>query len=134
VKFPNKNMKDFRKFKIKFCDRLYILDEYWIRFCKRMGLISKACTMIKCNYTVMNNYIYLLFIYSYTSTVWAGTIPSTSSSPLMMAGKPKWKKSSGKLRHRWEDNITMYLKHIDWEDVEQIYLALVNMVMNLRIP
>jgi hypothetical protein len=45
----------------------------------------------------------------------------------------------GRLRHRWEDNIKMYLREVGWGDMDLIYLlqdkdqlrALVNTVVNL---
>jgi hypothetical protein len=47
-----------------------------------------------------------------------------------------------RLRHRWEDNIRMYLRETGWEGMDWIHLAqnrgqwqaLVNMVMNLQVP
>jgi hypothetical protein len=46
------------------------------------------------------------------------------------------------LRHRWEDNIKMDCKEIEWEGVDWIHTAedwdswqaVVNMVMNLWVP
>jgi hypothetical protein len=54
-------------------------------------------------------------------------------------GKPKGKRLLGRLRHRWEDNIKMYLRNVGWDDMDWINLVqngdrlrgLVNMVMNL---
>jgi hypothetical protein len=48
----------------------------------------------------------------------------------------------GRPGHRWEDNIRMDLRELEWEDVECIHLAqdgdqyqaLVITVMNLRVP
>jgi hypothetical protein len=48
----------------------------------------------------------------------------------------------GRPRHRWEDNIKMDLREIGFGDVDWIHLAkhrdrwraLVNMVINLRVP
>jgi hypothetical protein len=45
-------------------------------------------------------------------------------------------------RHRWEDNVRMYLKDIKWNDMESIYLAenrdkwwaVVNIVTKLWVP
>jgi hypothetical protein len=57
-------------------------------------------------------------------------------------GKPEGKRSLGRLRHRWVCNIKMYLREIgcggmDWislgQDRDQ-WRALVNVVMNLRVP
>jgi hypothetical protein len=57
-------------------------------------------------------------------------------------GKPEGKKPIGGRRHSCEDNIRMDIKGLGWrgmdwidlaEDTEQ-WRALVNMVMNLRVP
>jgi hypothetical protein len=52
------------------------------------------------------------------------------------------KRPLGRPRHRWEDNIKMDLRDIEFGDVYWIHLAqdrvswwaLVNTVMNLRVP
>jgi hypothetical protein len=57
-------------------------------------------------------------------------------------GKPEGKRPLGRPRHRWVDNINMDLREIEWDGVDWIYLAqdrdqwraVVNMVMNLRVP
>jgi hypothetical protein len=57
-------------------------------------------------------------------------------------GKPEGKKPLGRPRRRWVDNIEMYLREIVWDGMDWIDLAqdkehwraLVNTVMNLRIP
>jgi hypothetical protein len=59
-----------------------------------------------------------------------------------LVGKPERKKPLGRQRHRWVDNIKMDLGEIgfdgmDWIDPTQNgdqWRALVNMVMNLRVP
>jgi hypothetical protein len=51
-------------------------------------------------------------------------------------------KELGRPRHRWEDNIGMDLREIEWESVDWIRLAqdrdqrraVLNTVMNLRTP
>jgi hypothetical protein len=60
----------------------------------------------------------------------------------ILVGKPDGKKPLGRPRHRWEDNIRMDLSEIGWEVVDWIHRAqdrhqlqaLVNTVMNLRVP
>jgi hypothetical protein len=57
-------------------------------------------------------------------------------------GKLEGKRPLGRPRRRWEDNIKMYLRDIgccgmDWIDLAQDrdqWRALVNTVMNLRVP
>jgi len=57
-------------------------------------------------------------------------------------GKPEGKRPLGRPRHRWEDNIKMYLQEMgcgswDWIEVAQDkerWWALVNVVMNLQVP
>jgi hypothetical protein len=60
----------------------------------------------------------------------------------ILVGKPEGKRRLGRSRHRWVDNIKMDLREIVWDDMDCIDLtqdrdkwrALVNMVMNLRVP
>jgi hypothetical protein len=60
----------------------------------------------------------------------------------VLMGKPERKRPLGRLRHRWEDGIRTDLREIGWESVDWIQLAqdkdcwraVVNMVMNLRVP
>jgi hypothetical protein len=59
-----------------------------------------------------------------------------------LVGKPEGKRPLGRPRHRWIDNIKMDLLEIrvsvvDWIDLAQDryrWRALVNSVMNLRVP
>jgi hypothetical protein len=56
----------------------------------------------------------------------------------ILARKPEGKRPLGRSRRRWEDNITMDLREIGWGCMDWIDLAqdraLVNTVMNLRVP
>jgi hypothetical protein len=60
----------------------------------------------------------------------------------ILEGKPEGKRPLGRPRHRWVDNIKMNLTEtvwdgMDWTDLAQDrdqWRALVNAVMNLRVP
>ncbi|PNF24189.1 hypothetical protein B7P43_G16874, partial [Cryptotermes secundus] len=60
----------------------------------------------------------------------------------ILVGKPEGKRPKGRPRRRWVDNIRTDLKEIAWDGMDWIDLAqdrdqwraLVNMVMNLRVP
>jgi hypothetical protein len=60
----------------------------------------------------------------------------------ILVGKPEGKRPLGRPRRRWVDNIKTDLREIGWDGVDWIDLAqnrdqwraLVNMVMNLRVP
>jgi hypothetical protein len=60
----------------------------------------------------------------------------------LLVGKPEGKRPLGRPRRRWVDNIKMDLLEIGWGGVDWIGLAqdrdkwraLVNAVMNLRVP
>jgi hypothetical protein len=60
----------------------------------------------------------------------------------VLVGKPEGKKPLGRPRRRWEDNIKMDLREVgcggmDWIGLAQDrdrWQALVNAVMNLRVP
>jgi hypothetical protein len=57
-------------------------------------------------------------------------------------GKPEGKRPLGKPRRRWEDNVHMDLREIEWGGMDWIDVAqdrdqrrgLANTVMNLRVP
>jgi hypothetical protein len=57
-------------------------------------------------------------------------------------GEPEGKRPLGRPRRDWVDNIRMDVREIGWDDMDWIDLvqdrvqwrALVNMVMNLRVP
>jgi hypothetical protein len=60
----------------------------------------------------------------------------------ILVGKPERERPIGILKRRWEDNIRIDLQKLGWKIVEWIHLAqdrdqwraLVNTVMNLRVP
>jgi hypothetical protein len=60
----------------------------------------------------------------------------------VLVGKPERKRSLGRPRHRWEENIRMDLQEVgrgcvDWTGLAQDrdrWRALVNAVKNLRVP
>jgi hypothetical protein len=57
-------------------------------------------------------------------------------------GKPEGKRLLGRPRRRWVDSIKIYLREVGWDDMDWIevvqdrdqWRALVNRVMNLRVP
>jgi hypothetical protein len=54
----------------------------------------------------------------------------------VLLGKPEGRRPFGRLRRRWEDNIKMDLQEV-WIELAQdkdSWRALVNAVMNLRVP
>jgi hypothetical protein len=60
----------------------------------------------------------------------------------VLVRKPEGKRPMGRPRHRWEDNIKAYIQEVgcggmDWTELAQNrdrWRALVNAVMNLRVP
>jgi hypothetical protein len=66
----------------------------------------------------------------------------TRNAYRILVGKPEGKKPLGRPRLRWVDNIKIDLREIGWDGVDWINLAqdsdkwraLVNTVMNLRVP
>jgi hypothetical protein len=60
----------------------------------------------------------------------------------ILVGRPEERRPLGRPRRRWGDNIKMDLREMEFGDVDWIYLvqdrdrwrALVNTVMNLRVP
>jgi hypothetical protein len=76
---------------------------------------------------------------------WAGHVAQmgeTRNAYRILVGKPEGKRPLGRPRRRWVDNIKMDLRKREWDGVDWIELAqdrdqwraLVNTVMNLRIP
>ena len=59
----------------------------------------------------------------------------------VLVGKPEGKRPLGRPRRRWEDNIKMDFQEVEWgmdwielaQDRDR-WRALVNAVMNLRVP
>jgi hypothetical protein len=66
----------------------------------------------------------------------------TRNAYRILVGKPEGKRPLGRPRHRWVDNIKVDLGEIGWDGRNWIELAqdrdqwraLVNTVMNLRVP
>jgi hypothetical protein len=60
----------------------------------------------------------------------------------ILVGNPEGKRPLGRPKRRWEDNIRLDLREIEWEGVDCMHLAqdrdqwrsLVNTVMNHRVP
>jgi hypothetical protein len=73
---------------------------------------------------------------------WAGHVVNMGEGRGMyrvLVGKPEGKRPLGRPRHRWEDNIKIDLQEVgmDWIKLAQDrdrWWALVNAVMNLRVP
>ena len=74
---------------------------------------------------------------------WAGYVARMGGRGVhrVLVGKPEGKKSLGRPRRRWEDNIKMDLQEVggggDWMELAQDrdrWRALVNTVLNLRVP
>jgi hypothetical protein len=76
---------------------------------------------------------------------WAGNVArmgEVRGAYHILVGRPEGRRPLGRPRHRWEDNIKMDLWEIGFWDVDWIHWAqdrdrwraLVNTVMNLRVP
>jgi hypothetical protein len=68
---------------------------------------------------------------------WAGHVArmrETRNAYKILVGKPDRKRPLGRRRSRRVDNIKMDLGEIGWHGRDWIELALVNTVMNLRVP
>jgi hypothetical protein len=70
------------------------------------------------------------------------TMGETTNAHRILVGKPGGKRPLGRPRRTWVDNIKMGLREIKWDGMDWIELAqdsdqwraLVNTVMNLRVP
>jgi hypothetical protein len=76
---------------------------------------------------------------------WAGHAALTwekRNTYRILVGKPEGKRTLERPRRRWVDNIKIDLREMGWDDMDWVDLsqdrnqwrALVNMVMNLRVP
>jgi hypothetical protein len=76
---------------------------------------------------------------------WAGHVArmaERSNAYTILVRKPEGRRPLGRTRRRWEENIKMDLREIEWDGMEWIDLAqdrnqwraLVNTVLNLRVP
>jgi hypothetical protein len=76
---------------------------------------------------------------------WSGHVArmgETRNACRILVGKPEGKRALGRQRRRWVDNIKRDLREIGWDGIDWIELvqdrdqwrALVNTVMNLRVP
>jgi hypothetical protein len=52
-----------------------------------------------------------------------GTHGEVRNAYKILVGKPEGKRSLGRPRHRWEDNIRVDIKEIWWDGVDWIHLA-----------
>jgi hypothetical protein len=77
--------------------------------------------------------------------MWAGHVARMGEKRngyRILVGKPEGKRPLGRPRRKWVDNIEMDLREIGWDGMDWIDLtqdrdqwtALVNTVMNLRVP
>jgi hypothetical protein len=58
---------------------------------------------------------------------------------MVLVGRPEGKRSLGRPRRRWEDNIKMDLQEVGWDWMQLVqdrdrWWALANAAMNLRVP
>jgi hypothetical protein len=80
--------------------------------------------------TKINEYLYNFHFIQVIDLLW------------ILMGKPEGKRQLGRPRHRWVGNIKMDLREVGWDSMDRIdpaqerdkWRALVNTVMNLRVP
>jgi hypothetical protein len=76
---------------------------------------------------------------------WAGHVArmgETRNAYRILVVQPEGKRPLGRQRRRWVDNIKMDLREIGWDGMDRIemaqdrdqWMAVVNTVMNLRVP
>jgi hypothetical protein len=58
----------------------------------------------------------------------------TKNAYRILVGKAEGKRPLGRPRRRWVENIKMDLGEIGWDGGDWIELALVDTVMNVRVP
>jgi hypothetical protein len=76
---------------------------------------------------------------------WAGHVARRGekrNAYRILVGEPEGKRTLGRSRRRWVDNIKMDLREIGWDSADWIHMAqdrdqwraLVNAILNLRVP
>ena len=85
-----------------------------------------------------------MWVVKSTRIRWAGHVARMGDGRgvyRVLVGKPEGKRTLGRPRYRWEDNIKMDLREVggggDWMELAQYrdrWRVLVNTVMNFRIP
>jgi hypothetical protein len=72
--------------------------------------------------------------FSFEKYVTLGSI-TYDLKPKILEGKSKGKRARGRPRHKWEENIKIYLKEIGWDDVNWVHLVQDRDIkMKLRVP
>jgi hypothetical protein len=112
------------------------------------ALLKIIISANSCNYNLIND------LYSSPNIVrviksrrmrWAGHVADMGKRRdvyRVLVGKPEGRRPLGRIRHRWEDNISMDLQEVgcgvmDWIELAQDrnkWRALVSAVMNIRVP
>jgi hypothetical protein len=76
---------------------------------------------------------------------WAGHVACMGDGRVaygLLMGRPEGRRPLGRPRRRWEDNAKMDVQEVGWEVMDWIdmaqdrdrWRALVNVIMNLRVP
>jgi hypothetical protein len=76
---------------------------------------------------------------------WAGHVARMGTKRKayrILVGKPEGKRQLGRPRRRWLDNIKIDLREIEWDGADRIdmaqdrrqWMALLNTILNLRVP